>query len=207
MTNSKDAVYKTYEKIADWMDERRSRTLFEKPYLDRAIAYLDPNATVLDLGCGTGEPIGQYFIDAGFQVTGIDGSTKMLEIARSRCPKIRFILSDMRTINLNKKFDCIIAWHSFFHLSQGDQRATFKTFKSHLKDGGVLLFTSGPESGEAWSNNGGENLYHASLSPDEYKDLLKQHGFTLIQHKISDPECGGATVWLARLEPKPKEFL
>jgi len=205
MANNKDAVYKTYEKIADWMDEHRSRTLFEKPYLDRTIAYLEPNATILDLGCGTGEPIGQYFVDAGFQVTGVDGSNKMLEIAKSRCPKIRFILNDMRTINLNEKFDGIVAWHSFFHLSQDDQRAMFKTFASHLKTGGVLLFTSGPEAGEVWSDNGGENLYHASLSPEEYKALLKQHGFALIEHKTSDPECGNATVWLAKLEQLSKE--
>ncbi|MFN7038498.1 MAG: class I SAM-dependent DNA methyltransferase [Alphaproteobacteria bacterium] len=205
MRKNKDNIYKIYDKIAIWMDEHRSRALFEKPYLDRAISYLEPDATILDLGCGTGEPIGRYFIDAGFQVIGVDGSTKMLEIARSRCPKIRFILSDMRTINLDAKFDCITAWHSFFHLSQDDQRAMFKIFVSHLKAGGVLLFTSGPEAGEVWSNNGDEMLYHASLSSDEYKVLLKQHGFTLIDHKIADPECGDATVWLAKLEHRLEE--
>lgn len=200
MTNNKDDVYKTYEKIADWYDEHRSRDLFEKAWLDKAIALLRKDSKILDLGCGMGEPIGQYFIDAGFQVTGVDASTKMLEIAKSRCPKIRFVLSDMRTIKLDEKFDCIIAWHSFFHLSQDNQRAMFKTFASHLKINGVLLFTSGQEAGEIWGDNGGENLYHASLSPDEYKALLQQHGFVVIEYKISDPKCGDATIWLARLE-------
>jgi len=74
----------------------------------------------------------------------------------------------------------VIAWHSFFHLSQSDQRAMFKTFANHLNNGGILLFTAGPDAGEIWSDNGGENLYHASLSPDEYKALLKQHNFTLL---------------------------
>lgn len=202
MANNKDNVYKAYEKIANWMDKHRSRILFEKPYLDRAISYLKSGATMLDLGCGTGEPIGQYFVDAGFQVTGVDASTEMLKIAKLRCPKIKFILSDMRSLKLDEKFDCIIAWHSFFHLLQDDQRGMFKVFALHLKANGVLLFTSGPEAGEVWSNNGGENLYHASLSPDEYKTLLQQHGFTSIEYKISDPECGDATVWMAILEQK-----
>ena len=70
MTNHKQNVYKSYDIIANWMDEHRYRGLFEKPYLDNAISYLKPGASVLDLGCGTGEPIGQYFVDAGFQVTG-----------------------------------------------------------------------------------------------------------------------------------------
>jgi hypothetical protein len=75
----------------------------------------------------------------------------------------------------------------------------FKTFVSHLKSGGVLLFTSRPEEGEVWGDNGGENLYHASLSPNEYKKLLKLYGFVLVEYKISDPECGEATIWFARL--------
>ncbi len=37
MKDNKDDVYKAYEKIANWMDEHRSRELFEKPYLDRVM--------------------------------------------------------------------------------------------------------------------------------------------------------------------------
>lgn len=198
MKKNKDNIYKTYEKIASWMDENRSRTLFEKPYLDKVITYLKPNARILDLGCGTGEPIGQYFVDSGFDVTGVDGSSKMLEIAKERCPKINFILSDMRDIQLNQTFDCIIAWHSFFHLTQESQRKMFEIFALHLNKKGILLFSSGPEAGEVWSENGGELLYHASLSSEEYESILNKNEFTLIEHKVSDPECGGATVWLAQ---------
>lgn len=200
MTQNKDDVLEVYEKIAAWMDQHRSRILFEKSYLDRTIAYLKPGAAILDLGCGTGEPIGQYFVKAGFQVTGVDGSPKMLEIAQVHCPKMTLVLSDMRNLELNENFDCIIAWHSFFHLPPDAQRAMFKIFASHLKKDGVLLFTTGPEAGEIWSHNGGEDLYHASLSVEEYKELLQSHGFTLIEHKVSDPACENATVWLSTLQ-------
>jgi len=200
MENNKDNVYEVYEKIADWMDKHRSRELFEKFYLDHAIACLKPGAKILDLGCGTGEPIGQYFANIGFQVTGVDVSEKMLGIAKNRCPQIKFILADMRTLDLNEKFDCIVSWHSFFHLTQNVQRVMFKIFANHLNREGLLLFTTGPEAGEVWSDNGGESLYHASLSSNEYKKLLKLHGFKLIIYKIKDENCGGATVWLARYQ-------
>jgi len=199
MKNNKNDAYKTYEKIADWYDEHRSRALFEKKWLDRATVLLQKNADILDVGCGTGEPIISYFLEKGFKVTGIDASEKMLSLAKARYPQVKFFLSDMRKLDLNKNFDLVIAWHSFFHLPQDDQRFMFKIFAEHLKKEGVLLFTSGPEVGEVWSDNGGENLYHASLAPDEYKTLLQQYGFILIEYKIEDPECEGASVWLARL--------
>lgn len=195
----KDNVWEVYEKISDWMDQHRSRKLFEKPYLDNAITYLRPGAKVLDLGCGTGEPIGEYFVEQGYEVIGVDASKKMLEIAKRRCSNIKFILADMRYLDLDERFDLIIVWHSFFHLSPVDQRKMFPTFTDHLNNGGLLLFTSGPEAGEVWSNNGGENLYHSSLSTEEYQSLLHKHGFEVIIHKTEDPECRKATVWLAKL--------
>lgn len=202
MTNKKNNVYKIYDKISHWFDAHRSRELFEKPWLDKAITLLPENPEVLDLGCGMGEPIIPYFLEKDCVVTGVDGSEKLISFAKERYPEVEFIISDMRSLDLNKKFDLIIAWHSLFHLPQKDQRQMFKKFKYNLKDKGVLIFTSGSESGEVFSENGGENLYHSSLSPDEYKKILKQYNFKLIDHKISDPECCGATIWLAKLDRK-----
>ena len=195
----KDHVYNDYEKKAKWFDHHRSRDFFEKFYLDKVISYLSPRATVLDLGCGMGEPISQYFIEQGYKLTGIDGSQKLIKLAKKRYPQAEFIVADMRTIHFDKKFDCIILWHSFFHLPADDQRAMFAIFQRYLKIDGILMFTSGPQEGEVWSNNGGISMYHASLSPDEYKKLLEEYGFGLLMHVIEDENCGGATVWMARL--------
>jgi hypothetical protein len=61
------------------------------------------------------------------------------------------------------------------------------------------MFTSGPSHGEAIGTLEGEPLYHASLDPAEYRELLDTHGFDVVRHVAEDPECGGHTVWLARL--------
>ena len=106
----------------------------------------------------------------------------------------------MRHLALSQKFDCILVWHSSIHLSADDQRKMFAVFANHLNHNGMLLFTSGHEAGEIWSDNGGENLYHASLSADEYERLLKQHGFELLLHNMQDKSCGGATVWMVQLK-------
>jgi SAM-dependent methyltransferase len=193
-------VYASYDIIADWFDAHRSRELFEKSWLDKAIAQCPKNLQVLDLGCGMGEPIIAYLLKNGCHVTGVDGSSKLISIAKERYPEVEFIIDDMCHLSLKKKFDFILAWNSFFHLAQGDQRNMFKIFRQHLNNGGILMFTTGVEAGEVWSNNGGIDLYHASLSPYEYQELFAQNSFTLIAHTISDSACGGATVWLAKLE-------
>ncbi len=79
-----------------------------------------------------------------------------------------------------------------------DQPDMFRLFAQHLKPNGVLIFTTGAEHGEAWGINGGENLFHASLSTDEYDNLLKKYQFKVLNHTVNDPACGHATVWMAQ---------
>lgn len=199
MKGEKQNVFEAYNLIADWFSEsRRNQGLIEKSYLDQLIAMVGKTGTVLDLGCGTGMPMMGYLIDEGLQVTGVDASERMLEIARQHLPDAEFICSDMRKFSVDRKFDAIIAWHSFFHLPSEDQPAMFGIFKAHLNPGGVLLFTSGKTRGEAWGMNGGENLFHASLNTEEYQLLLEKNGFSVLVYREDDPECGYATVWFVR---------
>jgi len=195
--DNRERVFEVYNKIATWFAEHRYGGLLEKPYLDELTGYLNEDATILDLGCGTGKPIMDYLLNQGLNVTGVDGSSEMLGLAKLNFPAIEFILEDMRKLALNRRFDAIIAWDSFFHLPAADQPDMFEVFKNHLNPGGILLFTSGTEHGEAWGMNGGENLFHASLSTDAYRQLLEKHNFKVLKHVVSDPDCGHATVWMA----------
>ncbi|MEJ5961826.1 class I SAM-dependent DNA methyltransferase [Pedobacter immunditicola] len=199
MDNEKHNVFKTYDIIADWYATNRNPVLMEKTYLDQLIDRVGIGASVLDLGCGAGMPMMGYLINQGIQTIGVDASDRMLEIARFNLPQAEFIKADMRELALDQKFDAIIAWHSFFHLPAEDQPAMFQIFKDHLRENGVLLFTSGKEHGEAWGMNGGENLFHASLNKDQYRSLLEGHGFRVLVYKEDDPQCGDATVWMAQL--------
>jgi hypothetical protein len=55
----------------------------------------------------------------------------------------------MRGLVLPLRFNAIVAWDSFFHLTRDEQRAMFPVFQKHIARGGLLLFTSGPRDGEA----------------------------------------------------------
>ena len=163
------------------------------------IEALPPGAATLDLGCGTGDPILRYLLERGCAVTGVDASPAMLAIARTRFPDTCLIESDMRTLAPGQCFDAVIAWHSLFHLPPADQRAMFATFARLLHPHGMVMFTSGSQQGETWSDNGGQMLYHASLDSAAYRRLLEEHGFQVMRHAVDDAACGGATVWIAQL--------
>jgi SAM-dependent methyltransferase len=192
-------VVHIYEANAAAFDRDRGRQLTESGYLDALLSRLPlQNRSVLDLGCGAGEPIARYLIDNGCHVTGIDAAPAMIDLCKARFPAMTWAVGDMRNLALGKRFAAIVAWDSFFHLATEAQRGMFPIFGEHIAPRGVLLFTSGPGHGEAIGNLYGEPLYHASLAADEYRCLLGRNGFEVVQHVVEDPACGGHTVWLAQ---------
>lgn len=193
----KDLVVDLYDRHARDYDRDRSRSLQERDWLDRFLVRVPQGGTVLDVGCGMGEPIARHLIDRSFRVVGVDASSSMIELCRTRFPEAEWRVADMRELDLQRHFDGILAWDSLFHLSTNDQRGMFRRFAAHASPGAPLMFTSGPAEGESVGVYCDEPLYHASLAPAEYQDLLAKNGFIVREFIADDPECGRHTVWLA----------
>lgn len=187
-----------YERHAhDWAARRGSVIGPERKWIDRFLSGCEEGATVLDLGCGSGDPIARYLLQCRMRVTGVDSSLTLVTMCRERFPSAEWIHADMRSLDLQRGFDGVIAWDSFFHLTMAEQRAMFPVFARHLLPGGRLLFTSGTAEGEAIGEWLGEPLYHASLGEEEYRDLLARHGLDVLHYQADDAECGNHTVWIA----------
>lgn len=187
-----------YQRNAARFDAERSKSLFERAWLEAFLTGLPPDAQLLDLGCGSGDPIAAYFLDRGYKVTGLDGAPAMLDLARAKLPAGDWRLGDMRDLNLPERFHGILGWNSFFHLTRPDQRALLPRLAAHLKPAGKLMLTVGPSDGEVDGQVGGDTVYHASLSPVEYRETLAANGLKVESFVIDDPDCLGHTVLLAR---------
>lgn len=200
-----DEIVDLYQRHAHAFDRDRGRSLQERRWLDAFLRFVAPGGSVLDLGCGMGEPVARYLMERGVEVFGVDSSPTLIAMCRARFPNAEWLVHDMRSLELDRRFAGVLAWDSFFHLTMEDQRAMFARFAALCQPGAPLMFTSGSAEGEAIGTYGGEPLYHASLNPAEYERLLATHGFSVQAHVADDPGCGGHTVWLARFGRETEE--
>ena len=192
------SVIDVYQRHGAAWAKLRNNGLVERPWIDRFCALIPAGGEIVDIGCGSGLPVAAELIERGFGVTGVDGTPTMIALFRDNLPGIAAHLADMRELALNRRFQGLLAWDSFFHLRPDDQRRMFPRFQAHAELGAALMFSSGPAEGEAIGDLEGDRLYHGSLDPDEYRYLLNVAGFAVIAHIVEDPDCGHRTIWLAQ---------
>lgn len=187
-----------YERQAGRFDAERPKSLHEREWLERFLDLVEPGGRILDLGCGAGEPIAAHMMREGFDVVGYDASAAMLEIARARHPHGDWRRGDMRDLDLLERFDGILAWNSFFHLMPDEQRDVLSRIARHMNRGAALMLTVGPRASEETGWVGGEAVYHASLSPTEYRERLAAGDVDVLELVLEDPSCDDQTVLLGR---------
>lgn len=85
-------------------------TMGEVDFIEKELAY-DKNRKILDIGCGTGRHSVEL-ARRGYDVTGIDMSSRMLKKAKQKARKeqlaIRFLKKDARRFYFRESFDLVI---------------------------------------------------------------------------------------------------
>lgn len=144
------------------------------------------NPTMLHLGCGAGR-LDLHF-KKYFRITGVDISEGMLNLAKTINQEITYVKSDMRTVNLNEKYDVVIIPDSIAYMATlEDLRAAVKNASVHLKPGGVMLIVA--HIREEFSNN---NFAYTGEKDDVHITLLENN------HIVSDSTYEAAFIYLIR---------
>ena len=188
----------------DGYDEHMRTTIEGAPDFYAYTASLLPvaeGARVLDLGCGTGLELEEYFrLNPGADVTGIDLSEAMLKALKGKFPdwKIRLILGSYFDVPLgDKAFDAAVSVESLHHFPAKQKEALYRKLYASLKDNGFFVLTDYFAESEEMEEEYFRNLkqlkeeqglpeneffhYDTPLTVDHEIRVLRQAGFADVQ--------------------------
>lgn len=104
--------------------------------IDGFIEYLPDGAEVMDLGCGSGRD-SLYFIERGFDVTAVDGSHELSELASIHIGQ-DVLTMRFHELSFSDVFDGVWANASLFHMAPQGLKEVLNKIYNSLKVGGIL---------------------------------------------------------------------
>jgi SAM-dependent methyltransferase len=119
---------------ADYAEEAAIYTALLRAASDRA------PRSLLELGSGGGNNASfmkRHFAD----VVLVDPAPGMLAVSRALNPDCRHVEGDMRSVRLNRDFDCVFVHDAICYMTHADDLArAIETAAVHCRAGGVALF-------------------------------------------------------------------
>ncbi len=129
---------KYYNDNAQTYFEQTKNAELAKLY-DRFLKPLPSDAYILDFGCGSGRD-SKYFLDKGYRVDAIDGSTEMCELA-SEYIKQEVLCKDFEELNEANKYDGIWTCSSILHIEKENLPNILIKMINALKVDGVIYIS------------------------------------------------------------------
>lgn len=158
-------------------------------FINVLLGHLEPNAYIVDLGCGTGFSSG-YFSQKGMRVEGSDLSSRMIAIAQRNYPTIKFTVADMREFSPSQTADAVWAGYSLFHFEQVEFEKTLEKIKTYLKPGGFFGLVIQEGAGEMEVPEPflpERKIYLHLYTEEQLKTILEKHGFKIVDQKRKEP--------------------
>ena len=145
---------------------------------------------VADLGCGPGRIAG-YLAGLGMDVTGIDLSPGMVDVARREHPGLRFEVASMAALPFaDAELAGALAWYSIIHTPEERQGELFAEFARVVRPGGLLLlaFQVGDDAVHLTHAYGHDiDLHTRRQNPERVREHLIDAGFSATAELLRQP--------------------
>lgn len=134
-----EEVEGAYKKIAkDYKSKVKSED-FDHRYIEKFLLLFYPGHKILDIGAGTGTISNEMKSNHQLDVTAIDSSTEMVDIAKKDYPDMKIIRMDLRKLEFqDNSFDGAFANYSLIHVPDSDIQSSLTEIARILKPGGYL---------------------------------------------------------------------
>ncbi len=185
-TDPKRVVERGYDQVAYEYARLEGRVEWPRMrWLSRMLGRLGPGSSVLDLGCGSGDPA-DIEIAQKHKVTGVDISQAQIDLALRNVPAGRFIHGDAGSVEFPAdSFDAVVSFYTLEHIPRDEHETILRRIHDWLRPGGFLLIST--EAGEAegviaqWL---GAPMYFSCFDPETVKQLVCRAGFEIVETAI-----------------------
>jgi SAM-dependent methyltransferase len=196
-----------YDRLAETYEKNRGLFNMTDVIADFYSRLLSRKGRLLDLGCGAGEPFPAYFIARGWQVTGVDFSSRMIALAHRYQPDMKTIFADIGKVDFpDEQFDAVTAIYCLFHIEHQKHEEIFRKIFRWLAPGGQSLFTyatkeyTGADVFNGYKEFLGEQLFYSHTTPENLFTTIKSIGFTIASARYR--QIGGETfLWMTIAKP------
>ena len=146
---------------------------------------LESGSSVLDLGCGSGDPA-DVEISKEHKVTGVDISQTQINLARQNVPTGHFLHGDAGSAEFPPtSFDAVISFYTLEHIPRKEHKTILRRIYEWLRVGGFLLISI--EAGEFDDVMGewlGVPMFISCFDPETMKQMVNEAGFELLETAI-----------------------
>lgn len=174
-----EVVARAYDAMHDEYQLQRN-TLRTQKYVTKLLKLLAKQSSILDIGCGSGDPVVGQLIDAGHLVTGIDISSKQIAVARKHFPTANFLIKDMLLLKPHEyRVDALVSFYALFHVPRKKHQEMLKLWSTYLPRNGFLLLSMGDSDFEGFHDLCGERVWSSHFGPATNRELLRVAGFSI----------------------------
>ncbi|WP_313132766.1 class I SAM-dependent methyltransferase [Anaerocolumna sp.] len=138
-------------------------------HLEKFISFLPEAGTVLDLGCGSGRD-SLYFINKGFDVTAMDGSEELCQLASIHIGQ-DVLNMQFNELDFQQVFDGIWACASLLHTTPEQLHGILGKVSDSLNPGGLLYMSFKYGDFQGYRNG----RYFADYKFHDMEEILEEH--------------------------------
>lgn len=171
------------------------------------LGLMPDRGTVVDLGCGPGEPATRLLAER-HRVVGVDLSAVQLRLAQRAAPGAAFVRADMTRLALRPgSIDAVASFYALGHLPPESHAPLLRSVAGWLRPGGVLLasapLTAGEDVEADWL---GVPMYFGGIGEQATHDAVRAAGLHLTSAEVIEEDEGGGHLtrflWLTAVAPE-----
>ncbi len=163
-----------------------------KDFIDSFLKILPPNATILEIGSGTGRDA-DYIEKRGYTILRTDAAAsfvKHMQDESKPAEKLNIIAEA-----LPQTFDAILANAVFLHFDDADFKRALINTKAMLKNNGIFAFSIHKGDFIGISDHKNSARYFHERSERDVHEILKSHSLTVLK-SMRGTSISGRKQWI-----------